>query len=60
MEEIMPSKICPFISNSQGTELNKIQCIGNECQFFYDEPEQCGLNEIVDYLDMMNTTLMMK
>ena len=56
----MSLKVCPFLSSHQGSELQKVNCIGTECQSFVEEAEQCGLNEIVDYLDMMNTTLMMK
>ena len=56
----MPLGICPLLSSDQGNGLQKITCMGAGCQFFYDEAEQCGLNEIVDYLDMMNTSLMMK
>ncbi len=56
----MPAKICPFMSGDNGNGLRKVECIGTECQFFYEESEQCGLNEIIEYLDMMNTSLMMK
>jgi len=56
----MTLRICPFLSSDHGNGLQKVECISTECQFFYDESEQCGLNEIIDYLDMMNTSLMMK
>ncbi len=49
-------KICPIMSNDQA----KVQCLATECQFFVEDADQCGFNEVVEYLDMMNTTLMMK
>ena len=56
----MASRICPFMSGDNGNGLRKVECIGPECQLYYDEAEQCALNEVVEYLDMMNTSLMMK
>ena len=52
----MSDKICPFMSGEQ----SKVSCIKGECQLYVDDAEQCSVNEIVAYLDMMNTSLMMK
>ncbi|MFO8100747.1 MAG: hypothetical protein R6U37_01050 [Dehalococcoidia bacterium] len=56
----MAGKICPLMSSDQGNGLQKVECIGDECQFYREDSEQCCLNDIVEYLDMMNTSLMMK
>ena len=52
----MPEKVCPFMSDSQ----SKVTCIKEECQFYVEDAGQCIANEIVEYLDNINTSLMMK
>lgn len=52
----MPDKICPFMSNENA----KVTCLGAECQIFVEETGQCSINEFLEYLDNINTSLMMR
>ncbi len=56
----MPSKVCPLMSSDQGNGLCKVYCLGAECQFYVEESEQCFVQEALDYLDIINTSLMIK